>query len=304
MIDFWKMKRRALARMLRQWWRAGKPTGAWTYVVESKEDAEIHYSSWTVGSSHGQHGRPERWRHDLAQPAWAEYERVTPESLYHDDAMRRVARAAFEHNRVTVIVQGLLDRATCLHPHPPWKIWTAEGFAAGVELVYDVSLAITEGYRAQLNKSLRQGCFTIGQYPTWRETMEERYGDKWRRNAVGNGPKKIDQVHAVRRDGKCLFKFTRERRRAKWVASPERPGWVKPEFPEIPMTWWCAAEHLTCVDAYTPGDYHIFFDDPRTRADYLQWAPVLLAAEDWHHERRLTTDAGSRKRPRRGAPKK
>lgn len=36
------------------------------------------------------------------------------------------------------------------------------------------------------------------------------------------------------------------------------------------------------VSAYTPGDYKRFYGDPRTRAEYLKWAPLLLAAEDWH----------------------
>lgn len=57
-------------------------------------------------------------------------------------------------------------------------------------------------------------------------------------------------------------------------------------YPEIEVGWRCPGEHLTCVDAYTPGDFHMFYDDPRTRADYLRWAPVLLACEDWHHARR------------------
>lgn len=40
------------------------------------------------------------------------------------------------------------------------------------------------------------------------------------------------------------------------------------------------------MSAYTPGDFHLFYDDPRTRADYLKWAPYLLAAEDFHAGKR------------------
>lgn len=36
------------------------------------------------------------------------------------------------------------------------------------------------------------------------------------------------------------------------------------------------------IDAYTSGDFRLFFNDPRTRADYLQWAPLLLEAEEYH----------------------
>lgn len=33
--------------------------------------------------------------------------------------------------------------------------------------------------------------------------------------------------------------------------------------------------------AYKAGDIKQFFMDPRTRAQYLRWAPVMLAAEDF-----------------------
>ncbi len=38
---------------------------------------------------------------------------------------------------------------------------------------------------------------------------------------------------------------------------------------------------LLNVSAYQKGDYKQFFQDPRTRAHYLKWAPLLLAAEDF-----------------------
>jgi hypothetical protein len=44
----------------------------------------------------------------------------------------------------------------------------------------------------------------------------------------------------------------------------------------------CSDKKVLNVSAYTPGDFLQFYEDPRTRADYLQWAPLLLAAEDWH----------------------
>jgi hypothetical protein len=41
------------------------------------------------------------------------------------------------------------------------------------------------------------------------------------------------------------------------------------------------ADRVLNVDAYTPGDYRIFFEDPRTRMEYLRWAPYLLEAEEY-----------------------
>lgn len=34
-------------------------------------------------------------------------------------------------------------------------------------------------------------------------------------------------------------------------------------------------------DPAAPGDYKQFYEDPCTRLDYLRWAPLLLAAENY-----------------------
>jgi hypothetical protein len=295
MIQTYKSKRQYAAQKLWQWKRAGKPEESWLYTAIDHEHEQY---GWKPGEEQHQTGKPYgTWHHDrLDADPISNYVLLTPTTIYYDDAMRRIKRAAFEHNRVAVIVQGLLDRSTCLHPHPPWRIWTPEGFAAGIELVYDVSRALTPGaapdwaaYRKQLNKSLRPGCYTIGQSHAWECHMEKRLGEKWRHHVqyTNKGPGKISTVITVKRDGSCEFRWTRSRAKAKWVRNPERPGYLKATYPPIGTSWICPADKLTCVDAYNPGDFHIFFDDPRTRAKYIQWAPILLTCEDWHRLRRM-----------------
>jgi hypothetical protein len=288
MIDTYKSRRAYKAQKLWQWHRAGKPNGKWMYTAvggegDYKRKAGDQYLE--VGCPDG----PISWHFDSCYAD--KYEPLTPSNIYYDDVMARIREAALEHNRIAVIVQGLLDRSTCLHPHPPWRIWTSEGFAAGVELVYDVSLALTPGealdfekYREQLNKSLKVGCHTIGQTGVWNVHMKNLNGDKsWRHEGRhGKGPDWIHQISRMKRDGSCEFRWMRHRSKAKWVNSPNRPGYLKAVYPEIEVKWLCAKEHLTCVDAYTPGDFHLFYDDPRTRADYLKWAYILLSCEDWH----------------------
>jgi hypothetical protein len=293
-----RSRRAFVAQALWQWHRAGKPEEHWLYTAIAHEHEQWN---WKPGEVHAQTGAPYgTWRHDRlhADPV-GDYTLLTPTNIYYDDAMKRIQRAAFEHNRIAVIVQGLLDRSTCLHPHAPWRIWTPEGFAAGIELVYDVSLGITPGdapnfeeYRAQLNRSIRAGCYTIGQSGAWASYMAKRYGQKWRDyiRYDNKGPGRIARVTRVKRDGSCEFKWTRSRSKAKWIRNPKRPGYMMAVYPPIDTGWVCPAEHLTCVDAYTPGDYRLFFDDPRTRANYLRWAPILLAAEDWHARRRTAPD--------------
>lgn len=301
MIEHWHERRRVTAAKLWAWKRAGYPDEDTYWVCDPTQPCEKQLDPWKASDCHSwpdgvsynlrECGRP--YGSENISKDWQSYQLVTPENIYHDDAMKHIAKASFEHNRVAVIVQGLLDRSVCLHPHPPWRIWTPEGFAQGVELIYDVSLAITpgempswEGYRAQLNKSIRVGAHVIGHRELFEEMVEgEKAGrryyswrDKW-----GRGPKDIEPVKAIRA-GKAKFSWWRESMRGKWV--PSKPGWKKKIYDQIEQEWWCPLSELTCIDAYTPGDFHIFFDDPRTRAQYLQWAPILLAAEDWHAERR------------------
>ena len=243
-------------------------------------------------------------RHVWAPSKSKEYELCTPDSVYYDDAMKQVARAAMEHNRIAVVLQGLLDRSPALHPHPPWRLWTPEGFVAGIELIYDDSKALSPGaapnfeeYRAQLNKSITRGTLTIGQEDLWERAMAEIENDRrdrsWRSSRrdyelerfqpYGNpGPGFIAPVARLSRKGDCTFEWERERRTTKWVRDPNNPGYMKPSDEKIGTEFTCPASSLFNVSAYTPGDYKIFFSDPRTRADYLKWAPFLLAAEDHH----------------------
>lgn len=90
-------------------------------------------------------------------------------------------------------------------------------------------------------------------------------------------------VASVSRDGKkCDFRWMRERLRTKWVRDPDRFGYMTPDHSLIGTKFRCPLKKLLNLDGYLPGDYKQFYEDPRTRADYLKWAPLLLAAEDYY----------------------
>ena len=85
-------------------------------------------------------------------------------SVYFDDISAKVQAQVDRHNRLVLVLQGLLDRSPVFHPHPPWKIWNADGMAAAMELLYDESRALVSGpkpdfeaYRARLNRSIKAG---------------------------------------------------------------------------------------------------------------------------------------------------
>lgn len=215
-------------------------------------------------------------------------------SVYYDDIMKKVQDDIRAHNRIGLILQGLLDRSPVFHPHPPWQIWTDAGFRQALELVYDESRALTAGekpdfeaYRARLNASLKEGSVTVGQEDSWElaegEKESRRLDRDWRtrtsyrperfRPYGDPGPGKIARVARYQPVARrCTFEWERERQTRR-DDGPEGP---------VRVTFTVDASRILNVDAYVPGDFKQFFNDPRTRAEYLRWAPLLLEAEEYH----------------------
>lgn len=226
---------------------------------------------------------------------WSEY---TQENVYYDDITAKIAGDIKHHNRVALVLQGLLDRSPVFHPHPPWQIWTNEGFQAALDLVYDEDRALTSGekpdfkaYRERLNESLKEGSVTVGQQDAWerhegaKESERRRAGGgSWHLECYcppGNpGPGTLARVFKRGRDG-CTYAWNRERQ----TSGPDGQ-YGDP----VRTTFTCGTGQVLNVDAYRPGDFKIFFDDPRTRADYLRWAPLLLEAEEFHAGNREAPD--------------
>ncbi len=189
-----------------------------------------------------------------------------------------------------------MDRSPVFHPHPKFQLWKGEDFNAAFKLVYDDSRALTAGerpdfeaFRAALNASLCEGCVTVGQEDFWElaEGVKEshRLDGDWRTKThyrperfkpYGNpGPGWLATVAGfTKRAQKCTYKWDRERQTFQRYWSQKSP--------QIPCSITVPASKLLNVSAYKPGMFKQFFNDPRTRADYLKWAPFLLAAEEYH----------------------
>ncbi len=236
------------------------------------------------------------WFDDPDNNDWHQF---NPGSVYYDDIAGQIEKDIKHHNRVALILQGLLDRSPVLHPHPPWELWTNEGFHAALEMVYDDTRALHAGdkpdfeaYRKSLNASLRPGSVTVGQQDAWlrhegtketrRRTNDYRYRGNWYPDKFqpdGNpGPGVLAKLSGFgKRTAKCSFAWKRQR-------AGRREGTMR-------ATFTCPSELLLNVDAYTPGDFKQFFGDPRTRQEYLKWAPLLLEAEEYHAGNRPVADA-------------
>jgi hypothetical protein len=250
--------------------------------------------------------KKDRWHLEYeirrADERWQEYQEFTPASVYYDDAVRHIEARVDAQNRLALVLQGVLDRSLVFQPHPPWVLGSPQSFEQALELIYDDDRALVAGdapdfeaYRARLNENLWAGSITVGQDDYWQRVEARKHREFMARSPryssrdlqylpkkykpYGNpGPGKLAVVKRFStKRGECTYEWTRERqthhRRSPW--EPERD-------PEIRCSISVPSSHLLHVDEYKPGDFHIFFDDPRTRSDYLQWAWLLLEAEEYH----------------------
>jgi hypothetical protein len=221
-----------------------------------------------------------------------DYIKWSPENVHFDDITKYVEDQIQAHNRVVLVLQGLLDRSQAFHPHPPWQLWSDEGFRQALRPVYDDSRGLVAGekpdfeaYRTRLNASLTVGSITVGQEDYWSRREAERENTRarndWRRREnhydhthfwpYGNpGPGIVAEVRKISRRG-CRFEWTKERQSERYWG-PKGP---------IPCSITVPTSALLNITAYRAGDFKQFFADPRTRAEYLQWAPLLLEAEDY-----------------------
>ncbi len=236
----------------------------------------------------------DRWKYSRWTDSQS-YKPFTPDCVYHDDIDAFIKNQIDAHNRLVVVLQGLLDRSPVFHPHPPFSLWKSEDFEKAFELIYDDSRALTAGdkpdfeaFRTRLNASLETGSVTVGQEDAWEileaERESRRMDNDWRTTSkdyrptrfrpYGNpGPGEVATVQKYsKKTGKCTYTWKRERMRRSW----------KDE--EINCNLVIPSDAVLNVSAYKPGMFKQFFNDPRTRADYLKWAPLLLRAEEWHHK--------------------
>jgi hypothetical protein len=292
-------------------------------AAERRAEWKIKMAEWEKKQAKKKKSEDRFWapsEPDKFDELFGEFKECTPNSVYYDDVMKRIARAAIAHNRIAVLLQGLLDRSPVFHPHPPWQLWTAEGFTSGIKLVYDATRVLTPGdapdfeaYRAKLTAQIGRDSLTLGQQDYWERLEAQKENDRrdrsWRhsgRDSVshwapyGNpGPGDIAKVVKYGRKGHCTFEWERERTGDKWVRDPSKSGYLMLDRGPLPARVTVPKEKLFNISAYTPGDFKIFFADPRTRADYLKWAPLLLAAEDHHAEAAKKAKAKKRRAKRK-----
>jgi hypothetical protein len=267
------------------------PKREWDFLVEQDKERKRLYEEWEAANPNARDwDNPHRGRaHELD---FYEWEPADPTSVYFDEASEFIADEIKRYNRIAVIIQGLFDRSMVLHPHQPVQVWNPISFEGAVELIYD-AMTLTHGdkpdfeaYREELNKTLGPNSIVTGQEDFWmlreaekeneRQERDWRNRDRQRSNYTryrpyGNdGPGLVSRMDEWKaRAKKAVFRWTYQR--GYYGDGAERNAKL-----DVP------ASALLNVSAYKPGDYKRFFSDPRTRKEYLKWAPLMLAAEDYH----------------------
>lgn len=251
--------------------------------VEWEKNNPDDYYEWASPYYHklNRHFDPDDWRP------------FDSSNVYYDECLEEMNKKIKHYNHVALIIQGLFDRSDILHPHPPVKTWEPESFSQSVELVYDSSRVLHygeapdfEAYRQHCNSFFKAGSISVGQVVYWEEKEAEkecrRLDASWR-HANDHRPKrfrpygnpgpgyvaKVEKWNAKQQSAE--FVWTRERlREARYGGSSDITARIS-----VP------AIRLFNISAYKKGDYLQFFRDPRTREKYLQWAPLLMAAEQY-----------------------
>jgi len=285
-------------------WNKANPFKKWKAAKQAKSGR----TKWPWWKSEYERENPHYEHSPFVAKEWHTFDQSY---LYYDEVMEKIATEIKYYNRVALIIQGLYDRSEVLHPHPPVKTWTPEGFNEAIELIYDGTHILYDGdppsfedYVARCNASIDENSILIGQDEFWQRKEAEkentrRAGDyRLRREyertlefylPYGNeGPGFIARLARWQeRAKKATFTWMRERQRYnRWGDNDPLPTKIV-----VPV------EHLFNVSAYKPGDYKQFFADPRTRQDYLQWAPALLTAEEYHAGNVIPQESNERQEP-------
>lgn len=239
--------------------------------------------------------KADHWRNPHTRNHWRfrpdEWAPVDHSNVYHDECLADIEKKVKEYNRVALIIQGLFDRSMVLHPHLPVQSWFADGFDRAITLVYDASNVLMNGeapdfeaYRQECNASLRVGSITTGQEDFWllkEGSRESERIDNDHRNRSEYRPKRFSPYG---NPGPGLIAKVR-----KWSSKSKTAhfSWERKKHTgdygdTVNCNLSVPTGDLFNVSAYKPGDYLRFFSDPRTREHYLRWAPLLLAAEDYH----------------------
>ncbi|WP_429036326.1 hypothetical protein [Aeromonas media] len=223
-----------------------------------------------------------------------QYKAFDNQNVYFDEINQYFSDKIKKYNKVSVVLQGLLDRSEALSPHGRISLSKPSDFIKHIKLIYDAEYVLYSGekpdfeaFRAALNDKITSESVFVGQHEAFvqRETDRENkrrlrsaYGDELREldryiPANNEGPGKLAIASKQMKTGKAVFTWYREPS-VNYMGRDYYDKKIKDSI-TVPFSM------LLNASAYQKGDYKRFFSDPRTRQEYLKWAPYLLMAENY-----------------------
>ncbi len=290
--------------MIREVFTETMPVREWEIRVKEEKERIIKEKKWHKDNPKEQweKNNPNGWyensnpyysgyRINILDKEWKPFNKNT---VYYDDVMQKITDEIEQYNRIALIVQGLLDRSEILHPHPTISISDKNSFLNMIKLIYDGSAALYETgeepdfeeYRKKCNDSADRNSMFIGQDQIWELREGQRESDRRRNSRYDYNRPPVEKYRPYDDPGPgymtkaALFHPRSRKVTFKWLRDRRTYSYYREEPVKVSIT--IPLEKLFNVDAYKPGDFKKFFRDPRTRAKYLQWAPMLIAAEEYH----------------------
>lgn len=273
--------------------------------LEDNKENDRKYKEWKKENPEEDHWRNPYSNTPFEDRNWHPFNRS---SVYYDEGIAKQKADMDRYNRIALLVQGILDRSEALHPHPPISNWNQESFNAMIELVYDGNFTLYDGEKPNIekyiegcNKQITEDSYFYGQFEYWvaKETEKEnkrrdkmmRYDDdldhtdRW----IPTGNAGVSQICKASKMNKNKTKITFTWKRVFLGNSSKKHR--RGDLVDVSIT--VPVEKLFNVSAYKSGDYKQFYQDPRTRSDYLSWAELLLSSEDfihgkWNEDNKLT----------------
>jgi hypothetical protein len=263
--------------------------------VRLHEDQKKKREQWFIENPEAEWKAKNKGSWDFANPfsvdSWwspSQWHPFDQSSVYYDEALKDIAERIQQYNRIAMIVQGLFDRKDMLEPVKPMQSWNPASFASAVELVYD-GFALLHGetpdfepYRAACNAKITKNSVLVGQDDFWqRDEAKKEYDERLRnRRSSSEHIHRYTHTSPFGDPGPGFIavpkRTTRQNAVFSWYRLAHRGDGLVLRDITVPF------EKLFNISAYAPGDYLQFFRDPRTREQYLQWAPLLIAAEDFY----------------------
>lgn len=220
---------------------------------------------------------------------------ITPEDVEFDKCMAARMQTVMHYNRITFLLQGLLDRSKVFEPHPPIALSDEDAAQQWVKFNYDeedglpsAHPPVWEEYQARVNRSLKAGDVVYARF-------EVEAHDRVSHRDVTLKKAGYFKVTRVSRDGKKLK--INEPWGKRW-GYEHKDSWGRGyhgKWGEWPVNkrrhYDVEMSDVFNVAAYAAGDYKTFLCDPYLKGAYLEWAPFLLKAE-----RFLKLDAAEREK--------